>query len=143
MAYKVFLFGNDQWLYCNDVSFEDGVYHGEVINGSWHLMYNTKTKDWLACHSREDADNGIAVTKGCENLTWVCDPTEVLFDYNTVIAEANERYKAGEPANFEINTKKEFDEYKKLKAKYEVTDEDEYNLYLELCEKYDDDGIPF
>lgn len=30
MASKVFLFENDHWLYCSDVTVEDGVYHGWV-----------------------------------------------------------------------------------------------------------------
>jgi hypothetical protein len=102
MAYKVFLFDNTTWLYCEDVTFEDGVYHGEVINGGWHLMYDTKLEGWFACHSREAANSLVAVTKGHKKLTWACDPYKPIFDYNKVIEEAKERYKAGEPANFEL-----------------------------------------
>lgn len=32
MASKVFLFENDHWLYCSDVTEEDGVYNGWVVN---------------------------------------------------------------------------------------------------------------
>jgi hypothetical protein len=52
--------------------------------------------------SRADADSLVAVTKGHKKLTWACDPNRNLFDYNKVIEEAKERYKAGEPANFEL-----------------------------------------
>lgn len=102
MSYKIFLFDDDQWLYCEDVTLEDGVYHGEVINGSWHLMYDTKTGGWFACHTREAADSLVAVTKSYANLIWACDPSKALFTYDVVIAEAKQRYEAGEPANFEL-----------------------------------------
>jgi hypothetical protein len=102
MSYKVFLFDNDNWLYCEDVTFEDGVYHGRVINGNWHLMYDTKLEGWFACRNREAADSLVAVTKGHRKLTWVTDPYKPLFNYNDVLEEAKERYKAGEPANFEL-----------------------------------------
>ena len=100
MASKVFLFDNDHWLYCSDVTVEDGVYHGWVVNGAWHLMYDTDLEGWLACHSREAADSLVVVTKGRKKLTWACDPVKSLFDYNSVINDARERYAAGEPANY-------------------------------------------
>ena len=101
MSYKVFLFENDDWLYCSDVTLEDGVYHGWVVNGNWHLMYDTKLKGWFACHSRAAADSLVAVTKGYKELVWACDPDKG-FDYNDVINDARERYAAGEPANYEL-----------------------------------------
>jgi hypothetical protein len=113
MSSKVFLFDNDNWLYCSDVTFEDGVYHGRVVNGAWHLMYDTKLEGWFACHSRKDANSLVAVTKGRKKLTWACDPSDALFDYNSVIADAQQRYAAGEPANYvlkEIVYKDEKDE---------------------------------
>lgn len=100
MASKVFLFDNDHWLYCSDVTVEDGVYHGWVVNGAWHLMYDTDLEGWLACHSREAADSLVVVTKGRKKLTWACDPVKSLFDYNSVIADARKRYAAGEPADY-------------------------------------------
>ena len=102
MSYKVFLFDDDNWLYCSDVTLEDGVYHGWVENGAWHLMYDTKLKGWFACESRDHADSLVAVTKGYKELTWACDPFKTLFDYNAVIADARERYAADEPADFEL-----------------------------------------
>jgi hypothetical protein len=39
MSYKVFLFDDDNWLYCSDVTFEDGMYHGWVENGHWDWCY--------------------------------------------------------------------------------------------------------
>lgn len=102
MATKVFLFENDHWLYCSDVTEEDGVYHGWVVNGAWHLMYDTKLEGWFACHSRKAADSLVAVTKGYKKLSWACDPFKNLFDYNSVITDARERYAAGEPANYEL-----------------------------------------
>lgn len=101
MSSKVFLFENDHWLYCSDVTFEDGVYHGWVENGAWHLMYDTKLKGWFTCHSRAAADSLVAVTKGYKKLTWACDPGKG-FDYNDIIADVRERYAAGEPANYEL-----------------------------------------
>lgn len=106
MSYKIFLFDDDNWLYCEDVTFEDGVYHGRVINGvGWHLMYDTKTEGCFACHTREATDSLVAVTKGYKKLTWASDPYKPIFDYNDVIQEAKERYKAGEPANYELKEK--------------------------------------
>jgi len=102
MSYKVFLFENDHWLYCSDVTLEDGVYHGWVENGAWHLMYDSKLKGWFACHSRAAADSLVAVTKGYKELVWACDPARALFDYNSVIEDAKKRYAAGEPADFEL-----------------------------------------
>lgn len=104
MATKVFLFDNDQWLYCRDATLEDGVYHGWVENGAWHLMYDTNLEGWFACHSRAAADSLVAVTKGSKKLTWACDPVKSLFDYNSVIENARERYLSGEPANYNLKS---------------------------------------
>lgn len=98
MTSKVFLFDNDQWLYCSAVTFEDGVYHGWVENGAWHLMYDTELEGWFACHSRKAADSLVAVTKGRKKLVWACDPQGR--GYNDVINDARKRYTAGEPANY-------------------------------------------
>lgn len=100
MSYKVFLFEPDSWLYCENVSFENGVYHGWVINGGWHLMYDTKIEGFFACYSREAADSLVAVTKGNRKLVWACDPFKKLFDYNIVIEGARVRYARGELANY-------------------------------------------
>jgi hypothetical protein len=43
MTRKVFLFGDDNWLYCSAVSFHDGIWRGHVENGYWHLVYNSIT----------------------------------------------------------------------------------------------------
>lgn len=94
-----------------DITFEDGVYHGWVINGNWHLMYDTELKGLFACHSREAADNLVAVTKSYSELKWACDPSKALFDYNIVIEEARKRYESGEPANFELKQKEPVIEY--------------------------------
>ncbi len=100
MASKVFLFDDDNWLYCSDVTVEDGVYHGWVENGAWHLMYDTNLEGWFACHSRAAADSLVAVTKGRKKLTWACDPNTMCRDYNGVIENAKARYESGEPANY-------------------------------------------
>ena len=110
MSYKVFLFDDDNWLYCSDVTLEVGAYHGWVENGAWHLMYDTELEGWFACHSRAAADNLVAVTKGYKKLTWACDPAQALFDYNTVIEEARERYAVGEPADFELKPEPVYEE---------------------------------
>lgn len=102
MTSKVFLFDDNNWLYCSDVSFKDGVWRGWVVNGAWHLMYDTDLEGWFACHSREAADSLVAVTKGRKKLTWACDPFESLFDYNSVIEDARKRYLSGEPADYEL-----------------------------------------
>lgn len=106
MASKVFLFDNDNWwLYCSDVTFEDGVYHAHVENGCWHLMYDTSLEAWFACESRRHADGLVAVNKGKAKLTWVCDPCTNRRDYNTVIEDAKQRYEAGELANYDLRPK--------------------------------------
>lgn len=88
MTHKVFLFENDHWIYCSDVTFEDGVYNGWVINGHWE-MWATDTTVKSRQHTHE--------TK----IIWACDPGKD-WDYNAVIADARERYAAGEPADFEL-----------------------------------------
>lgn len=104
MSYKVFLFDNS-WLYCEEVTLEDGVYHGSVINGNWHLMYDTKLKGLFACQNRNAANSLVAVTKRYADLIWACDPRKDYFNYNRVIEEAIERYKSGESADFEVKQK--------------------------------------
>ena len=88
MSSKVFLFENDHWIYCSDVTYKDGVYNGWVINGNWE-MWATDTTVKSRQHTHE--------TK----IVWACDPGKG-FDYNDVINDARERYEAGEPADFEL-----------------------------------------
>lgn len=92
MSSKVFLFENDHWLYCSDVTFEDGVYTGWVVNGAWK-MQATDTTIKSTGHSYE--------TK----MIWACNPNTTARDYNSVIENARERYAAGEPANFKLKPK--------------------------------------
>ena len=106
MAYKVFLFDNIQWLYCEDVTLKDGVYKGHVINGLWYMKADTVNNT---------VDTSIDVLES--KLIWACDPFKALFDYNSVIADAKERYAAGEPANYKLEP--------------EIEDEDD-----ESCGKY-------
>jgi hypothetical protein len=140
MTRKVFLFDEHDWLYCSDVSFKDGVWRGWVVNGAWHLVYNTVDKS-LKCY-RDSADERadyLPINEYTATLTWMCDPQGR--GYNSVIADAAQRYRANESAVVEIGIDKNFALYQKLKAKYE--NDDEYDLYLELREKYEDDGVPF
>jgi hypothetical protein len=89
MASKVFLFNETQWLYCSNVTFEDGVYHGWVVNGAWKMSADT-TKDIITY------EIGVNNAK----LTWACDPTTMYRDYSSVIEDAKTRYESGEPANY-------------------------------------------
>jgi hypothetical protein len=141
MTSKVFLFDKHNWLYCSDVSFKDGVWRGWVVNGAWHLVYNTVDKSFK-CY-RDSADERadyLPINEDTATLTWMCDPVKGC-NYDKVIADAEIRYEENEPAVFEIGVDKNFALYQKLKAKYE--NDDEFDLYLELREKYEDDGIPF
>jgi hypothetical protein len=142
MTKKVFLFGNDNWLYCSAVSFHDGIWRGHVENGYWHLVYNSIANIFEAYKSEEEEKLGWKpVNEGNAILTWICDPQGDY--YNSVISNAKMRYKDEEPANFTIGPDKDLELYQKLKSKYE--DNDEYDLYLELRDKYEDndDGVPF
>jgi len=144
MTSKVFLFDKHNWLYCSDVSFKDGVWRGWVVNGAWHLVYNTTDKSFKCYRNNADeqALDFLPITEVTATLTWMCDRGQGNGrDYNEVIADAAQRYKANEPTNDVIGVDKNFALYQKLKAKYE--NDDEYDLYLELREKYEDDGIPF
>ena len=144
MASKVFLFDTSGWLYCSDVSFQNGMWRGWVENGAWHLVYNTMDKSLQAYrNSADERADFLPVTESKTTLTWMCDRGQQTDgrDYNQVIADAEQRYKANEPTNDVIGVDKNFALYQKLKAKYE--NDDEYDLYLELREKYEDDGIPF
>jgi hypothetical protein len=103
MSYKVFLFENIQWLYCENVTLKDGVYKGHVINGLWYMKADT---------INNTIDTSIDILES--KLIWACDPGKG-FDYTTVINDARERYAAGEPANYEL----------KPEPVYEDDDDDE------------------
>lgn len=91
MASKVFLFNETTWLYCSDVTFKDGVYRGYVVNGAWDMTADTKTNTISNIHSTYTVE-----------FTWACDANEMCRDYHVVIANAEARYEAGEPANFVV-----------------------------------------
>jgi hypothetical protein len=122
---KVFLFGDHGWLYCSNVTFNDGVYRGWVENGAWHLRYNTDTRVTQSFNSVREKE---PVTEFVQPLTWMCSPKETKFkDYNEVIAEAEERYKSGEASDnilVDETVDPEYALYLKLKAKYEPLDEE-------------------
>lgn len=103
MVSKVFLFGAHHWLYCSDVRLKDGVYSGWVENGAWYFTYDTKTGLVESYHGAGEKHNGIKpVTSWSGEITWMCYPNG--FGYNDVIADAEERYKAGEEANYSLET---------------------------------------
>ena len=93
MATKVFLFEDDKWLYCDDVSLEDGVYRASVINGNWTAWIDTVNSTVKSSQHTQESQ-----------LIWACDPGKG-FDYNAVIEDAKKRYAAGEPADFELKAK--------------------------------------
>ncbi len=109
MASKVLLFDKHSWLYCSDVKHKDGVLTGWVENGAWYLHFDENTGILKACYGRNISD---PVTESKATLTWACD--KIGFDYNSVIENARERYKAGEEANFVIAPPK-----KRVKEDYE------------------------
>lgn len=98
---KVFLFGEDGCIYCSDIDFKDGIYRAHVVNGSWFLVYDTKTKTLKAYRSAEDERlDYLPVTQSIAELTWSCNPKGK--GYSDVLENAKERYKSGEKANFEL-----------------------------------------
>lgn len=112
MTSKVFLFGEHDWLYCSDVRLQDGVYTGWVENGAWYLVYNTKTGLVESYQSAgEKRLDYKPVTSWVGELTWMCYTQG--FGYNTTIENAKERYKAGEKANYSLESikKTKTDEY--------------------------------
>ena len=112
MVSKVFLFGEHGWLYCSDVRLKDGVYTGWVENGAWYLVHDTKTKLLESYGGVEEKRRGRApVTSWTGELTWMCYPQGL--GYNEVITNAEERYKAGEEANYSLEPikKTKTDEY--------------------------------
>jgi hypothetical protein len=98
MSTKVFLFEDDKWLYCDDVSLEDGVYHVSVINGNWTAWIDTVNNTVKSSQHSEESQ-----------LIWACDPGKG-FDYNAVIEDAKKRYAAGEPADFEVKPEPEYED---------------------------------
>jgi hypothetical protein len=98
MSTKVFLFEDDKWLYCDDVSLEDGVYHVSVINGNWTAWIDTVNSTVKSSQHSEESQ-----------LIWACDPGKG-FDYNAVIEDAKKRYAAGEPADFEVKPEPEYED---------------------------------
>lgn len=133
MASKVFLFGEHGWLYCSDVRLKDGVYDGWVENGAWYLVYDTKTGLLESYRSAgEKRLDWKPVTSWTGELTWMCYPQGR--GYNEVIEDAKERYKAGEEANYSLEST-----VKKTKQ------DKDYEQYLKLREKFDPeyDEVPF
>jgi hypothetical protein len=112
MVSKVFLFNEDHWLYCSDVELVDGVYTGDVVNGAWYLAHDTKTNTSKAYRTSGERRNGRnPVNTLTSNLIWMCYPYKSRFDYNSVIEDAKERYKAGEEANYSLEpTAREIEE---------------------------------
>jgi len=101
MVSKVFLFDEHNWLYCSEVRLKDGVYTGWVENGAWHLVYDTKTKILESYRSAGDKRHSRKpVTSWTGELIWMCYPNR--FGYNEVIADAEERYKSGEEADYSL-----------------------------------------
>jgi len=100
MSYKVFLFENDKWLYCGDLSYDgNGCYEGRVINGEYNIAIDTTVDVINHAHGTNEA-----------KLIWACDPFAASFDYNLVINDARERYAAGEPADYELKPQPEIEE---------------------------------
>ena len=113
MASKVFLFDKHSWLYCSDVTHKDGIWAGWVENGAWYLDFDGNTNTLQAYNGRGEKNIGWKpVTESKAELTWACDPAG--FGYNSVIADAQERYKSGEEANYKLSKKK-----KPVKEDYE------------------------
>lgn len=112
MVSKVFLFDEHNWLYCSEVRLKDGVYDAWVENGAWHLVYDTRTKLLESYGGAGEKRLGYKpVTSWTGELTWMCYPNR--FGYNEVITDAEERYKAGEEANYSLEPikKTKTDEY--------------------------------
>jgi hypothetical protein len=102
VASKVFLFGVQSWLYCSDVKHKNGIWTGWVENGQWYLHFNEIDDILKVCYNWREVKKPVTERKA--TLTWACDP--VGFGYNSVIADAEERYKAGEKANYKLTEKK-------------------------------------
>jgi hypothetical protein len=102
MASKVFLFDEHSWLYCSDVKHKNGVWTGWVENGQWYLHFDENDGIIKACYNWREVKKPVTERKA--KLTWVCDKNG--FGYEDVIADAEERYKSGEEANYKLTTKK-------------------------------------
>lgn len=110
--YKVFLFDDQTWLYCEGVKHKDNIWSGWVINGNWFLHFDEKTAVLKVCNSAS-IKNPVTESVG-RKLTWACDPYKTLFDYTDVIEDAKKRYEAGDEANYVLTEpkrkEKEFDD---------------------------------
>ena len=106
MASKVFLFDEQSWLYCSDVTHKNEIWTGWVENGAWFLHYDEKYEILKAYKDASEKRLGWKpVTESKVKLTWACDKSKV-FGYNYVIADAEERFKAGEESNYKLTKKK-------------------------------------
>jgi hypothetical protein len=113
VASKVFLFDENHWLYCSDVTYKNGIWTGWVENGAWYLHFDENSSILQAYNGRGEKTNGWKpVTESKTKLTWAGDP--VGFGYNSVIEDARERYKSGEETNYILAKKK-----KRVKETYE------------------------
>jgi hypothetical protein len=113
MVSKVFLFGKDHWLYCSDVELKNDIYFGEVVNGLWHLVYDTRNGILESYRAASEKRLGWQpVTTQLAELTWMCYPQGK--GYNEVIEIAKQRYEAGEEANYSLEpikkTRKDYNE---------------------------------
>lgn len=102
VASKVFLFDEQSWLYCSDVTHKNGVWTGWVENGAWFMHYDENTSILKACQNGRSIKNPVTERKA--KLTWACDKNGI--GYNSVIANAENRYKSGEEANYKLTNKK-------------------------------------
>lgn len=137
MVSKVFLFGEHSWLYCSDVRLNDDVYTGWVENGNWYLVHDIKTGLSESYNGAGQKLNGIdPVTSWTSEITWMCYPKGI--GYNEVIGNAKERYKAGEEADYSLESVKK-------PTKKQTNEDKDYELYLKLKERFDpqEDEIPF
>lgn len=132
MGSKVFLFDRNGWLYCTDVTLKDGVYRGHVVNGYWHLVYDTNTGSFQAYRDSSEERLGYApVTNGTSQLTWACDVKALHLDrhdYNHVITTAKAAYDTGTKPVFKVSKEyvdPEYKKYLKLKKKFEDLEDDE------------------
>jgi hypothetical protein len=89
MTSKVFLFDGFRFIYCSDLSYDgQDRYKGYVINGNYRIVIDVASDTITHSYGTQKA-----------KLVWACDPVKGG-DYNTVIVDAQERYAAGETADF-------------------------------------------
>lgn len=98
------------WLACTRVTQRDGRLRGRVVNGEWNFAYDLEKSEMEVFMLGK---NSYVKT----NLLWACNPIDG--NYTEVIIDAEDRYNAGEEANWGLIEEDDYDPRYDLNDKFD------------------------